>query len=74
MTKENELNSPHPGGPSHLVNRDEPNRRGGTDSGNQGRDHEGGDEVARKRALEGEHEDLVRGEAPKPAKRYGLAG
>lgn len=66
-------NSPHPGGPSHLVHRDEPNRRGGTDHGNQGRDHEGGDEVAGKQGA-APADALVRGSAPKPRKRYGLAG
>lgn len=69
-------NNPHPGGPSSLVDRDEPNRRGGTDKGNRGKDRAHGDATG-----PGTFEDkpvsagdLTRGAPPKPRKRYSHAG
>lgn len=70
-------NSPHPGGSRRDVNRDEPNKTGGTSRGNQGQDRNHGDMVGagtfgdqRDRDVEG----LVRGPPPKPHKRYSQAG
>jgi hypothetical protein len=68
-------NSPHPGGSKDRVDRDEPNRRGGTSAGNRGSDRRSGDGVAAdtpERPVD--DEALTRGAPPKKQKRYSHAG
>ncbi|CEJ15335.1 hypothetical protein BN1110_05678 [bacterium YEK0313] len=67
--------TPHTGGPPTETGRDEPNRSGGRQQGNQGRDRQGGDKSAPKSSTGARTEEaLVRGMPPKPHKRYSLAG
>lgn len=67
--------TPHTGGRPAETGRDEPNRRGGRREGNQGTDRQGGDGSAPKTTAGARSDDaLVRGEPPKPHKRYSLAG
>lgn len=76
-------NSPFPGGPREVVDRDEPNRRSGAPHGNQGDDRQQGDltgpgNFADRKGQAADNpgarkEGLVRGAPPKPRKRYSLA-
>jgi hypothetical protein len=68
-------NSPHPGGPKTLVERDEPNRRDGTRRGNRGADRQA-DKVGEGTFADQppDQDDLTRGAPPKPHKRYSHAG